>query len=123
MKNMLRVSAIIFFTILLLLGADMQLASSNNQENAKTLISVNIYNTSNPEKIITLRPQTDSSLIEQCSQLLLNHTPEDEISGSNYEIIVFFSDGLQKLYSVNSTQTELLELCNRILDSSYVKSM
>lgn len=120
---MLRVSVIIIFATLLLLGGYMQSVSSKKQENAKTLISVDIYNISNPEKIITLRPQTDSSLIGQCSNLLLDQVPDDDISGSNYEIIVFFSDGLQELYSINSTQTELMELCNRILDSSYVKSM
>lgn len=97
--------------------------SDKENNNQVTLVSVDIYDVNNPEKVITLRPQMDGDLISQYSTLLADQSPDEDITGSNYEVIVSYSDGSQSLYGINAAQSELVALCNRTVNSSLAKQL
>ena len=91
MKRKIYISTFIIFCILISFGTYTKLApsSSKGPANSKSLVIVDIYDTNNPEKIISLRPQLDGSLISEYSKLLADQVPNKEILGANFRVTVF----------------------------------
>ena len=125
MKRKIYISTFIIFCILISFGTYTKLAPSSSKEpaNSKSLVIVDIYDTNNPEKVISLRPQLDGSLISEYSKLLADQVPNKEILGANFRVTVFYSDGSGTYYDIISTQTELITLCNRTVNSSLAKQL
>lgn len=97
--------------------------SDKGNNNQVTLVSVDIYDVNNPEKVITLRPQMDGDLISQYGELLTDQSPNKEILGANFRVTVFYSDGSGTFYDIISSQIELTTLCNRTVNSSLAKQL
>lgn len=125
MKKKIYLSTFIIFCILISFGTYTKLAPSSNKEpaNSKSLVIVDIYDTNNPEKVISLRPQMDGDLISQYGELLTDQAPNREILGANFRVTVFYSDGSGTFYDIISTQSELIALCNRTVNSSLAKQL
>lgn len=98
-------------------------AVPSKSTDVKKLINVNIYSKCDPKHVITLNPQYDNALISRYGKLLEQQSPAKGEDGSDYEVIVSYSDGSQFFYGIDKKQSELVALCDSTLGLAFANPM